>query len=128
MAVGMLPLAMALFALGAGSLADGCGRKPAIGISSGFLLAGNVVWAFCNGFWTLLLARVLLGAGIGIGLAVITTYVSEVAPSSTRGFFSVEMSRWTSAAAFITFHSSKLYERSSFLLMFWKYKEISHDP
>lgn len=86
-AVGMTPLLTAVFSLLAGSIADYCGRKPTIALSSCSLLFGNIVWALAPSLSVFLVARALQGVGIGLGIAGVTMYMSEVAPAEQRGFY-----------------------------------------
>jgi len=80
-------LSMAAGALLAGVLQDMLGRKPALAIAYGMLAFGSLVMAFASAFLELLIGRLFVGLGVGIGLAVVSTYVAEVAPAEQRGFY-----------------------------------------
>lgn len=71
----------------AGQLSDSIGRKGAVGISMAALALGNIIWACSWHFTVLLIGRGLLGAGVGMGIATVTIYISEVAPAHQRGFY-----------------------------------------
>merc|ERR1719410_502528 len=86
-AVGIMPICTAICALVAGSLADWVGRKPTILACTVLLLFGNLFWAFANGFVAVVVARAVLGAGIGLGITTVTVYMSEVAPAHHRGLY-----------------------------------------
>jgi len=86
-AVGIMPLFTAICAMAAGSIADWVGRKPTLLVCTVLLMAGNLLWAFANGFVAVVVARAVLGAGVGLGITTVTVYMSEVAPAHQRGFY-----------------------------------------
>lgn len=86
-AVGIMPICTAVCALLAGSLADWVGRKPTILACTVLLISANLLWAFANGFIAIVVARAVLGAGIGFGITSVTIYMSEVAPAHQRGLY-----------------------------------------
>jgi MFS family permease len=73
----------------AGEMMDSYGRVPTIGFSFLSLMIGPAVMALSTGFWVMLAGRALLGVAFGIALCSVTTYVSEVAPAASRGYWGV---------------------------------------
>lgn len=72
-------------ALGAGSLADYLGRQKSILIAAALFIAGVFVILISKNFLMLLVARVLLGLGVGVVSVAVPLYVAEVAHASMRG-------------------------------------------
>lgn len=85
--VASTPFASAFAAPCAGYFADRLGRKPTIAISCLLLTVGNLCWAFGMNFWLILVGRITLGAGIGVGLTTISIFMSEIAPAKKRGLY-----------------------------------------
>uniref|UniRef100_A0A7N0TX64 Major facilitator superfamily (MFS) profile domain-containing protein n=1 Tax=Kalanchoe fedtschenkoi TaxID=63787 RepID=A0A7N0TX64_KALFE len=61
------------------------GRKPTILIASTFFIAGSVLSAAAQHLWILILARILLGFGVGFGNEAVPLFLSEIAPPKHRG-------------------------------------------
>lgn len=67
------------------ALADRCGRKRCLLISSGFYMAGWLIVLFAKTAIALYVARVILGVGVGMSYTTNPMYVSEVADVNIRG-------------------------------------------
>jgi MFS family permease len=81
-----------LASMPAGTLIDSHGRKPVIAISAALIFAGNLFWALAPNIIVLIIGRIILGSGIGVGIGAITVYMAEVAPTHQRGLYvSMEM-------------------------------------
>lgn len=80
-------VAACISALASGSMADSVGRKKTIASGCALLTVGSLVMGFSEGFATLIIGRTVTFFGLGIGLSVVTTYMSEVAPAGQRGMF-----------------------------------------
>jgi len=68
-----------------GNLADYAGRKLGIIMATIFFSIGCVGCTLSNGLWTLVFWRFVTGMGIGAEIAIISTYIGELAPASMRG-------------------------------------------
>lgn len=69
----------------AGPLADWLGRRILILIASIIFIAGIGSILLSNTFTTILLARLLLGIGVGVVAVAVPLYVAEIVPSADRG-------------------------------------------
>uniref|UniRef100_A0A0G4FFP0 Major facilitator superfamily (MFS) profile domain-containing protein n=1 Tax=Chromera velia CCMP2878 TaxID=1169474 RepID=A0A0G4FFP0_9ALVE len=87
-------MVVSLIAPGAvvGSFAGGCmtdklGRRISIALSDVFIMLGCFLMAAApvESLFTLLLGRIFIGVGVGIGFAVVAPYISEVSPTDRRG-------------------------------------------
>src|SRR5438105_14225787 len=78
-------LGMFLGAAVAGRIADRIGRKPVFQATLVLFSIGALLSAAAPTFETLLLARAIAGLGLGGGLPVASTLVSEYAPRASRG-------------------------------------------
>ena len=72
-------------ALVAGTIADKIGRRPTILITAVVFVAGVLLAAFAPFFWTLIVARVIIGLGVGSASMTVPLYIGEVAPPRMRG-------------------------------------------
>eukprot|EP00746_Dinoflagellata_sp_MGD_P002697 gnl/MRDRNA2_/MRDRNA2_105270_c0_seq1.p1 gnl/MRDRNA2_/MRDRNA2_105270_c0~~gnl/MRDRNA2_/MRDRNA2_105270_c0_seq1.p1 ORF type:complete len:470 (+),score=53.24 gnl/MRDRNA2_/MRDRNA2_105270_c0_seq1:139-1548(+) len=70
-----------------GSLLDSMGRKFCICIAAALTAAGNLCWAFAPNVWVIIIGRIIMGSGLGIGIPAVTTYMAEVAPVNQRGMY-----------------------------------------
>jgi putative MFS transporter len=68
-----------------GNLSDYSGRKVGIIMATVFFSVGCVGCTFSNGLWTLVFWRFVTGMGIGAEIAIVSTYIGELAPASMRG-------------------------------------------
>jgi SP family myo-inositol transporter-like MFS transporter 13 len=69
-----------------GILMDYIGRKRVALISSLVFILGAIILSSSSNFTSLLVGRVVIGIAIGCSSMCMPIYVSEVAPSSQRGF------------------------------------------
>jgi len=69
----------------AGAFADAYGRKVAMMITCCALSAGPCAMALVSHMWQLIVTRLVVGFGIGMGVVILSTYVAELAPSKFRG-------------------------------------------
>ncbi|PON31806.1 Sugar/inositol transporter [Parasponia andersonii] len=70
-----------------GWLADGVGRRRAFQLCALPMIIGASVSATTKNLWGMLLGRLLVGAGMGIGPPVAALYVAEISPAFIRGTF-----------------------------------------
>jgi hypothetical protein len=68
-----------------GATSDSIGRRPAILVSSALYCQGTLMEAFAPTFNLLLLGRIMVGVGVGMGSMTTPLYVSELARPSMRG-------------------------------------------
>jgi sugar porter (SP) family MFS transporter len=83
--VTMTPLFIMPGSLVGGALADGCGRRGAFAVCCLLLIVGPVGMAASTSLLALLVARAVVGFGIGMGFVVVSMYIAEVAPAEMRG-------------------------------------------
>ncbi|KAL6907791.1 hypothetical protein ACP4OV_001961 [Aristida adscensionis] len=74
--------------LAAGWAADALGRRGALVLANAFLVAGALAMSLGGSYASLMAARFVTGAGVGLALVVAPVYNAEVAPASTRGVLS----------------------------------------
>jgi sugar porter (SP) family MFS transporter len=72
-------------AFGAGRVADRIGRRPTILITAVIFVVGVLLAAFSPAFWTLLVARVVIGLAVGSASMSVPLYIGELAPPRIRG-------------------------------------------
>ena len=68
-----------------GNLADYAGRKLGIIMATIFFSVGCVGCTLSNGLWSLVFWRFITGMGIGAEIAIVSTYIGELAPAAMRG-------------------------------------------
>mmetsp|Transcript_41309 Transcript_41309/g.119534 ORF Transcript_41309/g.119534 Transcript_41309/m.119534 type:complete len:489 (-) Transcript_41309:362-1828(-) len=85
---------LAIFAVGvavcapvAGTVSDILGRKPTLMLSNILLVTGGLAMATATSFESMSFGRIVAGSGVGFGITVVTTYMSEIAPERDRGFY-----------------------------------------
>ena len=71
----------------AGPCADLWGRRVMIGASSVVFILGVICILSAHSFVTLLVARLLLGVGVGIVAVAVPLYVTEIVPAKDRGAY-----------------------------------------
>ncbi|XP_038895248.1 probable plastidic glucose transporter 3 isoform X2 [Benincasa hispida] len=76
-----------LGSLFSGWIADGVGRRRALQLCALPMIIGASMSAATKNLWGMLLGRLFVGTGMGLGPAVAALYVSEVSPSYVRGTF-----------------------------------------
>jgi SP family galactose:H+ symporter-like MFS transporter len=69
----------------AGPIADFFGRRIMILISSITFIAGVLCILFADSFAAILIARLLLGVGVGIVAVAVPLYITELVPADIRG-------------------------------------------
>lgn len=72
-------------AMTGGPLGDRYGRRPILLLSGLLFTAGALASAFTPGLAVLLVARVVLGAGVGAASVLVPVYIAELAPARIRG-------------------------------------------
>lgn len=85
MVVGAVPVGAVAGAWVASTRADQFGRRRLILASAVVFVVGAVISAIADTSSELVLARIVIGIGIGVASAVAPVYISEVAPASIRG-------------------------------------------
>ena len=84
-------------ALLVGTLADRFGRRVGLYFSLGCFTAGSILSAISPNMAFLDATRFLTGIGIGAEIAVVSTYVGELAPATIRGRMGARVSLFGSA-------------------------------
>eukprot|EP01065_Artemidia_motanka_P025570 TRINITY_DN30560_c0_g1_i1.p1 TRINITY_DN30560_c0_g1~~TRINITY_DN30560_c0_g1_i1.p1 ORF type:complete len:513 (+),score=176.19 TRINITY_DN30560_c0_g1_i1:41-1540(+) len=64
---------------------DGLGRRRTFTAASAIFVAGVLLMSAAHSFTVLMAGRVLVGLGVGVGLAVDPMYIAEVSPAAHRG-------------------------------------------
>ena len=85
MVVAAVPVGAIIGAAFAGQLADRYGRRQVIISAATVFIVGAIASAFAPDLAVLTLARILLGAAVGLASANAPVYISEVAPPALRG-------------------------------------------
>ncbi|KAJ9190211.1 hypothetical protein P3X46_001437 [Hevea brasiliensis] len=70
-----------------GWIADGVGRRRALQLCALPMIIGTSMSATTKDLWGMLLGRLFVGTGMGIGPPVTALYVSEVSPAHVRGTY-----------------------------------------
>ncbi|KAH1048052.1 hypothetical protein J1N35_038836 [Gossypium stocksii] len=70
-----------------GLIADGVGRRRALQLCALPMIIGASMSATAKSLWAMLLGRLFVGTGMGIGPAVAALYVTEVSPAYVRGTY-----------------------------------------
>mgnify|MGYP001473182693 CR=1 FL=1 len=83
--VSVLLLGCMVGALLAGRTADRLGRKRTFALEGLIFVVGTLLAVFADNYWTLLLARVVLGIAVGAASATVPIYLSEISPAEIRG-------------------------------------------
>jgi sugar porter (SP) family MFS transporter len=72
-------------ALSSGRIADRFGRRPAIITAAAVFTLGAILAAVAPSAPALIVARVVLGLGVGLASALVPVFIAEVAPPAARG-------------------------------------------
>ncbi|MCP2338674.1 sugar porter family MFS transporter [Actinomadura rupiterrae] len=83
--VSVLLLSAAATAPFAGDVADRFGRRQTLVATGVIFTIGLLMAALAPDVWVLLLARLILGAGVGAASAIVPVYLSEISPAKIRG-------------------------------------------
>uniref|UniRef100_A0A2P2JAD6 Putative plastidic glucose transporter 3 n=1 Tax=Rhizophora mucronata TaxID=61149 RepID=A0A2P2JAD6_RHIMU len=70
-----------------GWIADGVGRRRAFQLSALPMIIGASMSATAKDLWRMLLGRLFVGTGMGLGPPVASLYVAEVSPAYVRGTY-----------------------------------------
>ncbi|KAE8659522.1 putative plastidic glucose transporter 2 [Hibiscus syriacus] len=70
-----------------GLIADGVGRRRAFQLCALPMIIGSSMSATAETFWGMLLGRLFVGTGMGIGPPVSALYMAEVSPAYIRGTY-----------------------------------------
>ncbi|CAN0858653.1 Probable plastidic glucose transporter 3 [Linum grandiflorum] len=70
-----------------GWVADGVGRRRAFQLCALPMIIGASMSATTNSLWGMLLGRLFVGTGMGLGPPVAALYVAEVSPAHVRGTY-----------------------------------------
>lgn len=70
-----------------GWIADGIGRRRALQLCALPMIIGASLSATTRSLWGMLLGRLFVGSGMGIGPTIASLYVAEVSPAFVRGTF-----------------------------------------
>ncbi|KAL1814989.1 hypothetical protein ACET3Z_017563 [Daucus carota] len=68
-----------------GTISDRVGRRPMLILSSTFYFVSGLIMLWSPNIYTLLLARLLDGFGVGLAVTLVPLYISETGPSEIRG-------------------------------------------
>ncbi|XXG89142.1 hypothetical protein AAC387_Pa12g1216 [Persea americana] len=71
----------------AGRISDWVGRRRTIFIAAVIFFVGALLMALASNFWVLMAGRFIAGIGVGFAFMIASVYTAEVAPATTRGFF-----------------------------------------
>eukprot|EP00928_Gymnodinium_smaydae_P040310 TRINITY_DN2734_c0_g3_i1.p1 TRINITY_DN2734_c0_g3~~TRINITY_DN2734_c0_g3_i1.p1 ORF type:complete len:521 (-),score=63.23 TRINITY_DN2734_c0_g3_i1:427-1959(-) len=83
--IGLIHFIAAFGSLNSHAVSDRLGRRLTFTVTQVVLLAGLAVSLFSRSFALLMVGRVLVGLGIGLGLAIDALYIAELAPAQHRG-------------------------------------------
>ncbi|CAI8601154.1 unnamed protein product [Vicia faba] len=70
-----------------GWIADGVGRRRSFQLCALPMIIGAIMSATAKSLWGMLLGRLFVGTGMGLGPPVAALYVAEVSPPAVRGTF-----------------------------------------
>ena len=85
--VSSLSLTAAIGMLASGPLSDRLGRRPVLQIAAVLFAVSAIASAVAPDYFTLVVARMLGGFGVGAALIVAPMYIAEMAPPASRGRF-----------------------------------------
>ena len=85
--VSSLSLTATLGMLASGPLSDRLGRRPVLQIAAVLFAVSAIASAVAPDYFTLVVARMLGGFGVGAALIVAPMYIAEMAPPASRGRF-----------------------------------------
>ncbi len=82
-------------------LADRFGRRDILLVTLVITGLGSLMNAFVSDYTTFIIARVITGIGVGADLALVATYINEVAPSNGRAKYTSLIFIMSSLGAFV---------------------------
>jgi len=83
--VASLTLTATLAMMVAGPLSDRLGRRPVLKIAAALFAISAVASAIAPNLFTLVVARMIGGLGVGAALIIAPMYIAEIAPAELRG-------------------------------------------
>lgn len=83
--VSILLIGAMIGALSAGRVADRLGRRRTMVLEGLVFIVGTVIAMTATGYGMLMLARIVLGIGVGAASATVPVYLSEISPAEIRG-------------------------------------------
>lgn len=86
-----------------GPISDWLGRRPMMIISSICYFISGFIMLWSPNVYTLLLARLLDGFGVGLAVTLIPLYISETAPTEIRGLLNTLPQFTGSAGMFLSY-------------------------
>lgn len=69
-----------------GGMAERFGRKIMLGFAGVLFAIGFAAAALAPSFWLLFIGRLVMGLGVGVGSALVPTYLGEISPAKIRGW------------------------------------------
>lgn len=84
--VSVVLVGAAVAAIGGGSFSDRIGRRRALILAAVLFIVGALLSAVAGSMQLLVVARVIVGFGIGLASSVVPLYISEIAPANARGW------------------------------------------
>ena len=88
-------------ALALSPLADRFGRRDMLMVTLLITGLGSLYTAFTNDYTTFIIARTITGMGIGADLAIVNTYINEVAPRRSRAKYTSLIFTMSALGAFV---------------------------
>ena len=92
--IGILSLAALVGAIVMPPISDRYGRRATFIISQFVFILGIIIMISSNGYGLLMFGRAIVGVGVGLGLAIDTMYIAEIAPAQYRG----QLASWAETA------------------------------
>ncbi|MEO6867785.1 MAG: sugar porter family MFS transporter [Gaiellales bacterium] len=83
--VSVLLLGAMAGALFTGRISDRFGRRAVLALLGIVFTVGIAIAAVANGYWMLMIGRIVMGLGVGGVSAAVPTYLSEISPPQIRG-------------------------------------------
>ncbi|KAK7468783.1 hypothetical protein VKT23_003284 [Stygiomarasmius scandens] len=83
--VAVLEVGAFITSVAAGRVGDIIGRKGTLFIGALVFTVGGAVQTLTNGFWTMIVGRVISGFGVGLLSTIVPIYQSEISPPDHRG-------------------------------------------
>ncbi|KAF5377844.1 hypothetical protein D9615_006729 [Tricholomella constricta] len=83
--VSVLEIGAFVTSIAAGRVGDTIGRKGTLLIGGVVFTLGGAVQTFANGFWMMVVGRIVSGFGVGLLSTIVPIYQSEISPPSHRG-------------------------------------------
>ncbi|KAJ3569062.1 hypothetical protein NP233_g5298 [Leucocoprinus birnbaumii] len=83
--VAVLEIGAFITALAAGRVGDIIGRKGTLFSGAVVFTIGGAIQTWTNGFWMMIVGRVVSGLGVGLLSCIVPIYQSEISPPNHRG-------------------------------------------